>query len=334
MRDPHNAGQPDSYPPNLPTPPPPRFRPFLPFVSAPKLPAAAHPGSPGAEAHLWWAGKRRRRRGKAPSGDTSAARRPRPRRRRRRWRRQGRRQPKPAPTKARTASASEMRGSAAGRNPESFSEWLRTPWWRAAEARLGRGREGRGQTGPPRCPVGVGPGTAEPRQGRRARREGRAAGSGPLPRGRAAPAVRSGWARRGSCAETRSLRKWTRPVARPRRDLRHAGADGSSWVAATRGSCEVARPYRAKQCTRPSLLHGTTLPPAAGPNMASITTPPIQILRPQGACAPGAGPPECILGFVGFREGQGSAWKAVTQKSQKLRLPSSKAHDPKFRVGI
>lgn len=28
-------------------------------------------------------------------------------------------------------------------------------------------------------------------------------------------------------------------------------------------------------------LHCTTLPPAAGPNMASITTPPIQILRPQ-----------------------------------------------------
>lgn len=39
----------------------------------------------------------------------------------------------------------------------------------------------------------------------------------------------------------------------------------------------------------PLLLHGPNSPPAAGPNMASITTPPIQILRLQGACAGGAG---------------------------------------------
>lgn len=48
------------------------------------------------------------------------------------------------------ASASGTPGSAAGRNPESFSEWLRTPWPEAAEAPgsggVGEGvGEGRGE---------------------------------------------------------------------------------------------------------------------------------------------------------------------------------------------
>ena len=57
-----------------------------------------------------------------------------------------------AALKACITSALEMRVSAAGQNPEFFSEWLHTPRWQAANIRLGLGREGRWQMGPLRCP--------------------------------------------------------------------------------------------------------------------------------------------------------------------------------------
>lgn len=92
----------------------------------------------------------------APFGDTSAARRRRPRRKRR-WPRRpttGRRRQRWAPTMAHIASVSGTPGSAAGRNPESVSEWLRTPWpGRRARVESGKGgRRKRGRAGPRREP--------------------------------------------------------------------------------------------------------------------------------------------------------------------------------------
>jgi hypothetical protein len=64
---------------------------------------------------------------------------------RRRWWQRWQQQLKVVPIKACTTSTSEMRGSAAGRNPESFSKWLRTPWWRMAEVQLGRAGKDHGK---------------------------------------------------------------------------------------------------------------------------------------------------------------------------------------------
>lgn len=49
---PHNAG-PQQPVPTQPANTAPTLVQALPFVSAPKRPATAHPRSPGAEAHLW-----------------------------------------------------------------------------------------------------------------------------------------------------------------------------------------------------------------------------------------------------------------------------------------
>lgn len=143
-------------------------------------------------------------------------------------------------------------------------------------------------------PVGVGPGTAGPRQGRWARREARAAGSGPLPRGRATPAVsslaRSGWSaprllRRDRLpSEVDPARGATETRSPTRRGRRKLASGGDARRLG--GGCGRTALGNALD---PLLLHGPNSPPAAGPNMASITTPPIQILRLQGACAGGAG---------------------------------------------
>lgn len=111
-------------------------------------------------------------------------------------------------------------------------------------ARAGPGRTGAG--GPSDAPGGCGArdGGAAAGQVGEARGSRRWLGAAPERPGhpRRAPArslARAG-ARRGSCAETGSLRKWTRPGARPKRDLPHAGADGSWRAAATRGGWKVA----------------------------------------------------------------------------------------------
>jgi hypothetical protein len=78
------------------------------------------------------------------------------------------RQLKTALLKVHTTSTSEMWGSAAGWNPESFSEWLCTPGWWVAEVWLGRGWKGWGQRSPLRCQWvwGPGPGSCEKAGGR------------------------------------------------------------------------------------------------------------------------------------------------------------------------
>lgn len=190
-------------------------------------------------------------------------------------------------------------------------------------------------------PVGVGPGTAGPRQGRWARREGRAAGSGQLPRGRATPAVRSlarsGWSAprllrgdrlpsevdpAGGATETRS------PTRRGRRKLASGGdarrLEGGCGRTALGNALDPLLLHRPNSATRRRPKYGVNNN-AADSNPAAPGR-----LRTRGG--PGRAHPSAFWDLWGFAKGWNPPERRL--KSQKLRLPSFKARGPEFRVEI
>lgn len=298
MSYPHNAGQHDPYPPNLPTPPPPWFGPF-PLCPHPSAQPQPTPAAPGPRPTC---GEAR--------GDVAEG---------------GRLHPEIL--LRRGGGGRGGRGGGGGRRGGGSRRRCRQR--RAPPPLRRRGAQQRVEIQSPFQSGSARHGGGQPRPGSGGAGKDGGKRASDVPGGCGA---RESGAAAGQVGEARGSRRrlGTAPEkpGRPRRALglsapRFLRGDRlPSEVDPARGATQTRSPTRrcgqklacggdARKpgggCGRRALgnaldplpLHRATLPPAAGPNMASITTPPIQILRLQGACARGAGPTRLHSGICG-----------------------------------